>query len=86
MTVDECGQHLGADELLTAIVDGSKHPFVIGVERVVFGAPDPKAGACGSLYQVGLDTRLNHTFELRGGLLEAECAELLHDFFRDRRD
>ena len=56
------------------------------VERVVFGALDPKAGACGSLYQVGLDTRLNHTFELEGGLLEAECAELLQDFFRDRRD
>ncbi len=55
------------------------------VERVVFGAPDPKAGACGSLYQVGLDTRLNHTFELEGGLLEAECAELLHAFFEKRR-
>ena len=40
------------------------------VDRVVFGAPVPKAGACGSLYQVGLDTRLNHRFEvLSDGLL-----------------
>jgi len=55
------------------------------IPRVVFGAPDPKAGACGSLYQVGLDSRLNHRFELRGGVLERECAALLQDFFRQRR-
>ena len=55
------------------------------VDRVVFGAPDPKAGACGSLYQVGLDSRLNHRFEVEGGVLEAECADLLREFFQSRR-
>lgn len=55
------------------------------VPRVVFGARDPKAGACGSLYQVGLDTRLNHRFDVDAGVLEAECALLLQEFFRARR-
>ena len=54
------------------------------VPRVVFGARDPRAGACGSLYQVGLDTRV-HAFEVVGGVLEEECAELLRAFFQDRR-
>jgi tRNA(adenine34) deaminase len=55
------------------------------IPRVVFGAKDPRAGACGSLYQVGLDARLNHRFAVEAGLLEAECAALLVDFFRTRR-
>ena len=55
------------------------------IPRVVFGAHDPKAGACGSLYNVGLDARLNHRFEIVGGVLEAECAAVLHDFFAKKR-
>jgi tRNA(adenine34) deaminase len=55
------------------------------VDRLVFGASDPKAGACGSLYNVGLDSRLNHRFAVLGGVLEDECAALLRDFFRPRR-
>jgi tRNA(adenine34) deaminase len=55
------------------------------IGRVVFGARDPKAGACGSLYQVGMDPRLNHRFEVVGGVLEDECASVLRDFFSPRR-
>ncbi|MCK6462041.1 MAG: nucleoside deaminase, partial [Planctomycetes bacterium] len=55
------------------------------IPRVVFGAPDPKAGACGSLYQVGLDPRLNHRFEVVGGVLGAESAALLQEFFARKR-
>ncbi len=55
------------------------------IARVVFGAPDPKAGACGSLYNVGLDSRLNHRFEVVGGVLAGECAELLLEFFSRKR-
>jgi tRNA(adenine34) deaminase len=55
------------------------------IARVVFGALDPKAGACGSLYQVGLDPRLNHRFEVTGGVLAAECAALLQEFFGRKR-
>jgi len=55
------------------------------IPRVVFGARDERAGACGSLYQVGLDSRLNHTFQVTGGVLEAECAAILQEFFQQRR-
>ena len=55
------------------------------VERVVFGAPDPKAGALGSLYNVGVDPRLPHTFDVVAGLRAEECGALLEAFFADRR-
>jgi tRNA(adenine34) deaminase len=55
------------------------------IARVVFGAKDPKAGACGSLYQVGLDPRLNHRFEVAGGVLAEECGALLREFFERKR-
>jgi tRNA(adenine34) deaminase len=53
--------------------------------RVVFGAVDPKAGACGSLYGIGADPRLNHEFAVTAGVRADECAALLTAFFADRR-
>ena len=55
------------------------------VSRVVFGAWDDRAGACGSVFDIARDPRLNHRPQLRGGVLERECAELLRDFFASRR-
>lgn len=55
------------------------------VQRLVFGAPDPKAGAVYSLYELIARPRLNHVVEWRGGVLEDECAEVLRAFFRARR-
>lgn len=55
------------------------------VGRVVFGADDMKAGATGSLYNLGADPRLNHEFEVTPRILPDECAGLLTDFFRARR-
>ena len=55
------------------------------VARVVFGAADPKAGAAGSLFDVLRDRRLNHRPEVVGGVLEADCSELLREFFHARR-
>ena len=55
------------------------------VARVVFGADDPKAGALGSLYNVGTDARLNHEFAVDAGVLAAESAQLLTVFFAPRR-
>ena len=51
------------------------------VPRLVFGATDPKAGACGSLRNIVEDPRLNHRCQVRGGVLERECADLLKGFF-----
>ena len=55
------------------------------LDRLVFGAADPKAGACGSLRNVVEDPRLNHRVTVRRGVLEGECAEVLKAFFRERR-
>jgi tRNA(adenine34) deaminase len=55
------------------------------VARVVYGAPDPKAGACGSVLDVLSEPRLNHRPDVAGGLLAVECAELLSAFFASRR-
>jgi tRNA(adenine34) deaminase len=55
------------------------------VERVVFGAWEPKTGAVGSLWDVVRDRRLNHRPEVRGGVLESECAALMDEFFATRR-
>ena len=55
------------------------------VGRVVFAAEDPKAGSCGTLYNLGADPRLNHNFEVVGGVGRDEAAALLKDFFAARR-
>jgi tRNA(adenine34) deaminase len=55
------------------------------VRRLVYGAPDPKGGACVSLYRLPEDARFNHRLEVTGGVLEAECREVVQEFFRARR-
>lgn len=55
------------------------------LDRCVFGASDPKAGACGTLYRIAEDPRLNHRVEVHGGVLAEESVELLQRFFRSRR-
>jgi tRNA(adenine34) deaminase len=61
--------------------------IVLGrISRVVFGAWDPKAGMAGSVGDLLRHPRLNHRPEVQGGVLEAECAAVLSEFFRDRRD
>ncbi|MGV1088392.1 MAG: nucleoside deaminase [Mycobacterium sp.] len=56
------------------------------VARLVFGAWEPKTGAAGSLWDVVRDRRLTHRPQVRGGVLAAECAALLEDFFSHHRD
>ncbi|HTA16782.1 MAG TPA: tRNA adenosine(34) deaminase TadA [bacterium] len=53
--------------------------------RIIYGAADPKAGACGSVLQVAAHGRLNHRIPVQGGVLEAESAALLRAFFKARR-
>lgn len=55
------------------------------LDRVVFGAADPKAGFAGSLENLLQDPRLNHAVSVTGGVLADECRDLLQAFFRDRR-
>lgn len=55
------------------------------IGRCVFGAPDPKAGALGTLYNVAEDSRLNHVFEVTSGICEEECGLVLKQFFAELR-
>lgn len=73
VTIEPCLMCLGA--MLTA-----------RLKRLVFGASDPKGGACVSLYHIPEDSRLNHHLEVTGGVREAECRRLVQQFFQARRD
>ena len=55
------------------------------VGRLVYGAPDPKAGACGSVLDVIHEPRLNHRVEVFEGVLEDECGAILREFFKRKR-
>ena len=55
------------------------------IRRLVFGAYDDKAGAAGSVLDLAGERRLNHRFEVNGGLLQEECAALLSEFFSNKR-
>jgi tRNA(adenine34) deaminase len=76
---------------LTLVVTLEPCPMCAGalvaarVKRVVFGATDPRAGACGTLYNLCTDPRLNHEIEVTGGIGSAECAALLSSFFAEKR-
>ena len=76
---------------LTLVVTLEPCPMCAGalvaarVGRLVFGAADPKAGACGSLYNLCADPRLNHEVPVTAGIRGDEAADLLRGFFGDRR-
>lgn len=53
--------------------------------RLIYGAADPKAGACHTLYEIPIDDRLNHRVAMIGGVLANDCRALLRDFFQQRR-
>lgn len=55
------------------------------IEGIVFGARDPKAGCCGSIANLPEDARFPHRLRVSGGLLEEECAAVLREFFREKR-
>jgi tRNA(adenine34) deaminase len=56
------------------------------ISQVVFGAPDPKWGAAGSLYNFAADDRLNHRVAITTGVCAEDCRRLMQDFFRAKRD
>ncbi|MDW3220541.1 MAG: tRNA adenosine(34) deaminase TadA [Acidimicrobiales bacterium] len=93
LAVRDAAEALGSWRLegATVVVTLEPCPMCAGalqqarVARVVYGAADMKAGACGSLYSLGSDPRLNHEFETVHGVRADECAALLTDFFAARR-
>lgn len=93
LALRDAGRHLGRWHLggATLYVTLEPCPMCAGamvlarVERLVFGAYDPKSGAAGSVMNILRDTRLNHQLEVQGGVLGEACGELLRRFFHERR-
>jgi tRNA(adenine34) deaminase len=93
LALREAAAHLGTWRILDSVLYVTLEPcamcagaIVLGrVDRVVFGAADPKAGAAGSVMDVLAEPRFNHRPRVEGGLLREECAALLVDFFVSRR-
>ena len=93
LAIRQAAAALGAYRLEGAALFVTLEPCVMCVGAMVqariaelyFGARDEKAGALGSVYDIGRDGLLNHRIEVYGGVMEPECAALLRDFFRSRR-
>ena len=83
--------HRGSLEGATLYVTMEPCPMCAGAlvlskaKEVIFGIPDPKAGACGSLFNIVNDDRLNHRLKVRGGVLAEEARLFLQEFFRTLR-
>ena len=93
MAIEEANIHENSWRLLDTTLFVTIEPCVmcsgaIGLARipqVIYGAKNQKFGAVGSLYDILADERLNHRVEVESGILEAECAQIMQDFFRNRR-
>ena len=94
LAITAAAEHLGSRRLEGCTVYVTLEPCAMccgamvlaRVQKLIFGAYDPKAGAAATLYQIPSDKRLNHTIEVTGGLLVNECGELLSEFFRRLRN
>ena len=56
------------------------------IKRIIYGARDPKFGACGSIFEIPTETRLNHRIEIISGVMEMEAIDLMQSFFRKLRE
>ena len=93
LAIEEAEAKLGAKWLTGAVMYVTLEPcsmcagalVLSRISRLVIGADDPKTGACGSLYDIADDSRLNHRIETERGVLGETCSEQLREFFRNRR-
>ena len=93
VAIREAARAVGAYRLPSAILYVTLEPCVMCVGAAVhariasikYGARDEKAGALGSVYDIGRDGQLNHRIEVIGGIMEKECASMLREFFKLRR-
>ena len=93
LAIEAAEEKLGAKWLTGAVMYVTLEPcsmcagalVLSRISRLVIGADDPKTGACGSLYDIAGDPRLNHRIETERGVLGDICSEQLREFFRNRR-
>ncbi len=93
LAITAASEHLNSWRLSGCMVYSTIEPCIMcagalvlaRVDRLVYGAPDPKFGACESLYNIVQDSRLNHRMTVSGGILKDQCAEIMQEFFRKKR-
>lgn len=93
MALRDAARHLGNYRLTDCTLYVTLEPctmcvgaiFHARIARLVYGAKDPKTGACGSVVDLPAETRLNHHLQVTGGMLAEETGELLKQFFAERR-
>jgi tRNA(adenine34) deaminase len=93
LAITAASEHLGSWRLTGCTVYSSIEPCIMcagalvlaRVDRLVYGAPDPKFGACGSLYMIPQDSRLNHRMPVTAGVLKDQSAGIMQEFFRKKR-
>jgi len=93
LALRRASEHLASWRLLGCTLVVTLEPCVMcagalslsRIDRVIYGASDPKAGAMGSLYEIQNDKRLNHPIDYEAGVRNEECRKLLVDFFRAKR-
>lgn len=94
MAVRDAAQRIGNYRLLNTTLYVTIEPCVMcagalvhaRVREVVFGAAEPRTGAAGSIFEILQSPKLNHQVQVRGGVLAEQCAGLLQDFFKQRRN
>ena len=94
IAIRAAAKNVGAYRLPGGVLYVTLEPCVMCVGAAIharlasirYGARDQKAGALGSVYDIGRDGRLNHRIEVIAGIMEAECASTLEDFFKTRRN
>ena len=93
LAITAASEHLGSWRLSGCTVYSTIEPCIMcagalvlaRIDRLVYGAPDPKFGACESLYNIVQDSRLNHRMAVSGGILKDQSAEIMQEFFRKKR-
>jgi len=93
IAITQAAAHLKSERLLDCSIYATIEPcsmcagalVLARAKRVIYGAKDPKTGACGSVFNIADSKKLNHRIKLTGGVLSKDCGALVSEFFRKKR-
>ena len=93
IAITQAASHLASERLINAVMYVTIEPcsmcagamVLARIKRLVYGADDPRTGACGSVVNITNNKKLNHRIKVEKGVLEKECAWLLKEFFKKKR-
>ena len=93
IAITQAAAHLKSERLLDCSVYVTIEPcsmcagalVLARVKRIIYGAKDPKTGACGSITNIANNKKLNHRIKITSGVLEEDCSSLLSEFFKNQR-